>query len=120
MFKTISTLMSASDMLSRTAGTPLADEEPFTYRSTVGALQYLCLTRPDISFAVNKTCQFLATPTCAHWSAVKCGLRYFKGMINVGLNIRMSASTELSVYTDADWAGCPDDRRSTGGIHCVL
>jgi hypothetical protein len=78
-------------------------------------LQYLCLTRPDISFAVNRVCQFLASPTDVHWSAVKRILRYVKGTINLGLQFQRSLSTELSVYTDADWAGCPDDRRSTGG-----
>jgi hypothetical protein len=41
------------------------------YRSIVGALQYLTLTRPDISFAVNKVCQFLHSPTTIHWTAVK-------------------------------------------------
>jgi histone deacetylase 1/2 len=73
------------------------------------------LTRPDIAFAVNGVCQFLATPTDVHWSAVKRILRYVKGTINFGLHFQKSSSTELSVYTDADWAGCPDDRRSTGG-----
>jgi histone deacetylase 1/2 len=113
--KVSSTPMSASDKLSRTVGTPLSSEDAFVYRSTVGALQYLCMTRPDISFAVNKACQFLAAPTDAHWAATKRILRYVRGTLSTGLNITRSTSTELSVYTDADWAGCPDDRRSTGG-----
>ena len=64
---------------------------------------------------MNRVCQFLAAPTDVHWSAVKRILRYVKGTVNLGLQIQKSSSTELSVYTDADWAGCPDDRRSTGG-----
>jgi histone deacetylase 1/2 len=113
--KEISTPMSSTEKLSRTSGTLLIEDTAFLYRSTVGALQYLCLTRPDISFAVNRVCQFLAAPTDVHWSAVKRILRYVKGTVNLGLQIRRSSSTELSVFTDADWAGCPDDRRSTGG-----
>jgi histone deacetylase 1/2 len=107
----IATPMSSSDKLSKNAGTILTEAEAFVYRSTVGGLQYLCLTRPDISFAVNKACQFLSAPTDVHWSAVKRVLRYVKETLKVGLSIRRSQSTELSVYTDADWAGCPDDRR---------
>jgi histone deacetylase 1/2 len=113
--KEISTPMLPSDKLSKTVGVQLTDNEAFVYRSTVGALQYLCLTRPDISFAVNKACQFLVAPTDVHWRAVKRILRYVKGTLHVGLSICRSNSTEFSVYTDADWAGCPDDRRSTGG-----
>jgi hypothetical protein len=113
--KEIATPMSATEKFSKNTGVLLDDKAAFSYRSTVGALQYLCLTRPDISFAVNRVCQFLATPTDVHWAAVKRILRYVKGTINFGLHFQRSTSTELSVYTDADWAGCPDDRRSTGG-----
>jgi hypothetical protein len=37
----------------------------------VGELQYLTLTRPDLSFSVNKVCQYLHAPTTAHWTVVK-------------------------------------------------
>ncbi|KAF8397907.1 hypothetical protein HHK36_016832 [Tetracentron sinense] len=50
-------------------------EDPTKYRSVVGALQYVTLTRPDISFAVNKACQFMQSPTTAHWLSVKQILR---------------------------------------------
>jgi hypothetical protein len=46
------------------------------YRSIVSALQYLTLTRPDISFAVNKVCKFLCAQTTVHWAVVKRILRY--------------------------------------------
>jgi hypothetical protein len=86
------------------------------YRSTVGALQYLTLTRPNLSFVVNKVCQFLFKPTDAHWEAVKRILRFVKGTATMGLLLKKSSSTLLSIFTDADWAGCVDDRRSTGGF----
>jgi histone deacetylase 1/2 len=100
--KDIATPMASSEKLSKSAGSPLSDDMAFTYRSTVGALQYLCLTRPDISFSVNRVCQFLASPTDEHWSAVKRILRYIKGTVNLGLHLQRSVSTELNVYTDAD------------------
>lgn len=86
----------------------------------VGALQYLTLTRPDLSFAVNKVCQFLHAPTIVHWSAVKRILRYVKGTSNLGLKIRQCKSMMVSSFSDADWAGCVDDRRSTGGFAVFL
>lgn len=85
----------------------------------MGSLQYLLLTRPDIAFAVNKVCQFLATPTTIHWAAVKRILRYLKGTMSYGLRFTPS-SFQLQAFTDADWAGCPDDRRSTTGIAIYL
>jgi hypothetical protein len=51
-----------------------------------------------------------------HWEAVKRILRYVQGTISLGLKIRRSKSTLVSAFSDADWAGCPHDRRSTGGF----
>jgi len=89
------------------------------YRIVVGSLQYLSLTRPDISFAVNKVCQFMHKPTVHHWSAVKRILRYLQQTLSLGLLIRKDSSTNLQAFSDSDWVGCPDDRRSTGGL-CVF
>ena len=110
------TPLSSSESLSLVQGDPLGPDDSTQYRSIVGALQYLTLTRPDISFSVNKVCQFLHAPTTSHWTAVKRILRYIKGTLNTGLTFRRSSSTLLSAFSDADWAGCPDDRRSTGGF----
>ena len=111
-----STPLDTHEKLARDGGQPLGVDDAFRYRSVVGGLQYLTLTRPDISFAVNKVCQFLSQPTEMHWEAVKRILRYVKGTITTGLLFRKSSSTGLSIFTDADWAGCSDDRRSTGGF----
>ncbi|KAI3509338.1 hypothetical protein L1887_24546 [Cichorium endivia] len=118
--KSVSTPMSVTDKLAQDLGTPLNDEDTFKYRSMVGGLQYLTLTRPDISFPVNKVCQYLSKPTNVHWEAVKRILRYVKGTLSTGLHFRKSNSTLLSVFTDADWAGCLDYRRSTGGFAVFL
>uniref|UniRef100_A0A2N9J5B9 Integrase catalytic domain-containing protein n=1 Tax=Fagus sylvatica TaxID=28930 RepID=A0A2N9J5B9_FAGSY len=89
------------------------------YRSTVGALQYLSITRPDIAFTVNKLSQYMHQPTLLHWQAVKRLLRYLKHTITHGLHLQPSNTTVLQAFTDADWAGSRDDRRSTGGF-CVF
>ncbi|XP_043691670.1 uncharacterized mitochondrial protein AtMg00810-like [Telopea speciosissima] len=95
-----------------------AFEDVTQYRSVVGALQYLTLTRPDIAFLVNRVCQFMHNPTEEHWAAVKRILRYLKDTIAFGLQFQKSKSIQLSTFTDADWAGCPQDRRSTSG-YCI-
>jgi hypothetical protein len=87
---------------------------------TVGALQYATITRPDITFSVNKVSQFLANPTDDHWQAVKRILRYLKGTSDHGLQLHKSTSLCLQAFTDADWAGCPDDRKSTTGFAVFL
>ena len=65
---------------------------------------------------MNKVCQFLSQPTDVHWEAVKRILRYVKGTLDTGLQFRKSSLIGVSIFTDADWAGCPDDRRSTSGF----
>jgi histone deacetylase 1/2 len=110
------TPLSTSEKLSKYEGDLLNTSDSTRYRSIVGALQYLTLTRPDLAFSVNKVCQFLHSPTTAHWSATKIILRYIMHTLDVGLRIRKSNSTRVSAFSDADWAGSIDDRRSTGGF----
>ena len=69
--KPVATPMCPTEKLSREAGRVLNEEDSFRYQSTVGGLQYLTLTRPNLSFAVNKVCQFLASPTDVHWECKK-------------------------------------------------
>lgn len=97
-----STPMSSSEKISRNNGTKLSSDDVSLYRSIVGALQYLMMTRPDLSFAVNKVCQFLQQPTDEHWTAVKRILCHLKYTIDDGLLISRSTSTLLSAYSDSD------------------
>jgi hypothetical protein len=90
------------------------------YMCIVGALPYLTLTRLDISFVVNKVCQFLHKPTTVHWSTVKRILRYLQYTLGIGLQIHKSPFTLVSAFSYADWVGCSDDRRSTGGFAVFL
>ena len=114
--KPVATPLSTSEKLSAHEGNLLGPRDATTYRSVVGALQYLTLTRPDISFAVNKVCQYLHAPTTIHWAAVKRILRYLKHTMKIGLRICKTSSLLVSAFSDADWAGDLDDRRSTGGF----
>lgn len=110
------TPMCPSTKLHSQSGDPL--DNPFIYRSTVGALQYLTLTRPDIAYFINKLSQFLKSPTTAHWAACKRILRYLVGTSSLGLRFARSSVFDLQGFADADWAGCLDDRKSTSGF-CV-
>ncbi|CAH9066573.1 unnamed protein product [Cuscuta epithymum] len=96
---------------------------PSHYRSIVGVLQYATLTRPEICYAVNKVCQFMAAPLEEHWQAVKHMLRYLSGTITHGLIIKpfplKTMSLSISAFCDADWASDPTDRKSTSGS-CVF
>jgi histone deacetylase 1/2 len=118
--KSINTPLPTTEKLSANEGQKLGPEDSTKYRQLVRALQYFTLTRPDISFSVNKFCQFLHELTTVHWSAVKRILRYVQGTLNQGLRIGRSQSMLVSAFSDADWAGCPDDRRSTGGFAVFL
>lgn len=118
--KSVGTPLSTSEKLSAFEGTPSGVKDATQYRSIVGALQYLTLTTQDIAFSVNKVCQFLHSPTVEHWAAVKRILRYLKDNTKVGLKIRKSSSMLVTGFSDADWAGSLDDRRSTGGLVVFL
>ena len=59
-------------------------------------------------------------PRESHLAALKLLLRYVRGTVDLGLELHRSSSAELVVYTDADWAGCPDTHRSTSGYAVFL
>lgn len=90
-----------------------AFDDPTLYRQIVGGLQYLALTRPDVSMAVNKTAQYMHSPSIHHWQAVKRILRYLRGTVDHGLVLRYSSTAPLIAYSDADWGGDKTDRNST-------
>jgi hypothetical protein len=94
--------------------------DPTAYWSLAGALQYLTFTRPDITYAVQQICLHMHDPREPYLTALKRLLRYLRGTINYGLLLHRSSSAELVVYTDADWVGCPDTRRSTSGYAVFL
>ena len=59
-------------------------------------------------------------PRTQHMSALKRIIRYIQGTLDYGLHIYPSSTNRLISYTDADWGGCPDTRRSTSGYYVYL
>lgn len=93
---------------------PDSEISTFPYREAVGSLMYLAVaTRPDISFAVGVVSRFLEKPTYAHVTAVKRILKYIKATYNYGIRFDPTESIELLGYSDADYAGDRQTRRST-------
>ena len=90
------------------------------YQSAVGSLMYAMLgTRPDISYSVGVISQYSSNPGEQHWRAVKRIFRYLKGTMNYSLEYRRSDQVTHG-YSDADWAGNLDNRRSTTGYAFIM
>jgi hypothetical protein len=86
------------------------------YRSIIGCLRYLVHTCPDISFAVGYVSRFMESPTTEHLAAVKHLLRYIAGTRNLGCRYARGGDRHLTGFSDSDWAGDVDDRKSTSGV----
>ncbi|KAL9415390.1 hypothetical protein AB3S75_043642 [Citrus x aurantiifolia] len=118
----ISTPMAVKEVISPTDHEPVNRTE---YRTLVGSLQYLTFSRPDITHAVNRVCQHFQNPTKADLRAVKRILRYLKGTLDFGLRYLSQSSNHVYAFSDSDWAGCKETRRSTTeycvylGANCV-
>lgn len=102
--------------LSKDSSEPPVDAT--TYRSLVGSLRYLVNTRPDIAFAVGYVSRFLEAPREDHLAAVKHILRYLAGTKNWGLWFGRKKKSEAKLYgfSDSDYAGDVDARKSTTGV----
>eukprot|EP00253_Pinus_taeda_P001949 PITA_01949 len=90
------------------------------YRQFVGKLLYLTHTRPDLSFVVGLVAWFMQTPHESHWKAAKRILRYVRGTVQFGIHYSAEASPLLVGFTDSDWDGDLDDRKSTAGYVFTL
>ncbi|GJR98632.1 putative ribonuclease H-like domain-containing protein [Tanacetum coccineum] len=111
----------------KSASTPVDLEKPLVkdgdaddvdvhlYRSMIGSLMYLTASRPDIMFAVCACARFQVTPKTSHLLAVKRIFRYLKGKPTLGLWYSRDSPFELVAYTDSDYAGATQDRKSTTG-----
>ncbi|GJW39370.1 putative ribonuclease H-like domain-containing protein [Tanacetum coccineum] len=111
----------------RSASTPVDLEKPLVkdgdandvdvhlYRSMIESLMYLIASRPDIMFAVCACARFQVTPKTSHLIAVKRIFKYLKGKPTLGLRYSRDSPFELVAYTDSDYAGATQDRKSTTG-----
>ena len=100
---------------------PLDSKDHSTYRRTVGKLMWLIGLRYDIFYAVKELSRSLTGPTQHDWAKLKHLLRYLKGTHDLVTHLRPAAnfslggSLDLLAYTDSDWAGCVQTRKSTTG-----
>jgi hypothetical protein len=85
------------------------------YRSMIGRLLYLTATRPDIQFSVCLCAHFQASSRTFHRQEVKRIFRYLHHTPDFGLWYSASSSLALQGFSDADFAGCQLDRKSTSG-----
>ena len=85
------------------------------YKQIVGSLMYLTTTRPDIMFAVSLISRFMENPTEMHLASAKRILRYLQGTIDYGIFYKKGEKSSLIGFTDSDYAGDQDDRKSTSG-----
>lgn len=90
------------------------------YKQLVGSLMYLITTRPDIMYAVSLISRYMSKPTEMHLSAAKRVFRYLQGTTGFGIFYQQKGNEELVGFTDSDYAGCVDDRKSTSGYAFIL
>nr|GFB39600.1 hypothetical protein [Tanacetum cinerariifolium] len=115
--------MSAMDV--RSSNTPMDKENPWgkdrtrkdvdlhLYRSLIGSLMYLIASRPDIMFAIYARARHQVTPKECHLHAVKRIFRYLKGYPKLGLWYPKESPFDLVAYSDSDYGGATQDRKST-------
>ena len=114
------TPMEARLKLSKGKGDAVVD--PSAYRSVIGSLRYLVNTRPDLAYSVGVVSRYMETPTSEHWAVVKHILRYLKGTIEFGCKYERSTELKPTLlgYSDSDFAGDSEDRKSTTGVAYFL
>ncbi|XP_061375432.1 uncharacterized mitochondrial protein AtMg00810-like [Gastrolobium bilobum] len=111
------TPMEANLKLSSNSRELLSD--PTSYRRIIGKLLYLTFTRPDLSFAVNRLSQYMSAPRVPHMLVVQRILVYLKCTVGQGLLFSANSSIQLNVFSDSDWATCPNSMRSVTG-YCIF
>ncbi|GAU36120.1 hypothetical protein TSUD_374830 [Trifolium subterraneum] len=111
--KPASTPLDPSIKLHNDNGKPFEDVS--LYRRLIGKLLYLTNTRPDIAYATQQLSQFLHNPTVTHFKAACRVIRYLKHNPGRGLMFYRHSDIHIIGYSNADWAGCLDTRRSTSG-----
>lgn len=90
------------------------------YRQAVGCLMFAAVvSRPDIMFAVSLVSRFVTDPKPIHWTAVKRIFRYLKGTMSEGI-VYGGDKEDLIAFSDSDYAGCLDSRKSTSGYLFTL
>jgi hypothetical protein len=87
--------------------------DPTLYRSIISSLLYLTASRPDITFSVGVCARFKANPKESHLITIKLIIRYVNATVHYGVYFSRETNLVLAGYSDTDWAGNADDRKST-------
>jgi hypothetical protein len=116
--KPVSTPMSSTASLGPDEDGDAVDQRE--YRSMINSLLYLTVTRSDIQFAVGLCARFQSSPSSSHRMAVQRVFRYLKHTLEFGIWYSDSSSLDLVGFSDADFAGCGIDRKSTSGTYHFL
>ncbi|KAK2435997.1 hypothetical protein QL285_021017 [Trifolium repens] len=85
------------------------------YKSLIGSLRYLTATRPDTVYGVGLLSRYMEEPHVNHLQRAKRILRYIKGTPTEGIFYANNSDVKLVGYTDSDWAGDLETRKSTSG-----
>jgi len=95
--------------------------EDVPYPEALGSLLYCATgTRPDIAQALSILSKYSREPRSQHWQAVKRVFRYLRSTTDYGLLYRKIENPKVVCYSDADWAGDQDNRKSTSGMVTFL
>ncbi|KAH9656846.1 hypothetical protein KPL70_022833 [Citrus sinensis] len=86
-----------------------------TYKKMVGSLMYLTATRPDLMYVVSLISRFMEALTELHQQVVKRIFRYLKGTTEMGILYKKGCEENLVAFSDSDYAGDLEDRKSTSG-----
>lgn len=86
------------------------------YQKAIGSLMYAMTQMwPDIAYAVSTLSQFAHNPNNTHWKALKRVFRYVWGTLDVVIEYKSSDRLGLLGYSDSDWGGDLESRRSMSG-----
>lgn len=109
----VATPMELGTKLSKFEGGDRVDVKK--YQSLVGSLRYLTCTRPDIAYSVGIVIRFMKEPKYSHLKAIKRIFQYIRGTESLGLIYSETNEYKLVGYSDSNWCGDVDDRKSTLG-----
>lgn len=97
-----------------------AEVDSTLFKQLVGSHMYLTATRPDIAHSVSLISRFMEHPKENHFLVAKRILRYLQGTQNLEIFYKAGGNEELFAYTDSDYAGDLEDRKSTSGYAFLL
>ncbi len=117
----VNTPMKKSISLSQREERDASPLEKERYQGMTGSIMFFMVeTRPDIAFATSFVSRFAKNPSHQHTEAVKTIFKYLKGSKHRGITYRGDEELKIEGYSDSDWAGDKESRKSTSGFIFML